>query len=96
LTSFQDAASIYLGFIASSVNIVTGEISQPIKLEVLINGGYISKEQAGNDVIFENGKSFILINEPKLYNVVNGKHGTYILQLRAESQGFSFNAFTFG
>ena len=88
-------AKIILDFTASEVNIVAGKVEKELKLEVLINERFISKEQAGADVEFENGKSFVLIKEPRLYNLVDGDYGNYKLTLRAE-KGFSFNAFTFG
>lgn len=88
-------AEIILDFTASEVNIVTGPIETQMKLEVLINNKPISEEQAGADIKFENGKSFVLINEPRLYNLVDGDYGNYKLTLASEKE-FNFNAFTFG
>jgi thiol-disulfide isomerase/thioredoxin len=89
------SGEIVLNFLASSVNIVTGPIPQTQKIQVLINDKPIKKEQAGSDVSFEGDKAFITINNPQLYNVVNGNHGKYKLTLVVE-EGFNFNAFTFG
>ncbi len=96
LEAKEDGASITLRFTASQANIVTEKPSQPIRLFVSINGKPVSKEQAGSDVVFENGKSYAFITEPRLYNVVDGEYGTYTLTLAAEKKGFAFNAFTFG
>lgn len=88
--------SIILEFTASSVNIVANTISKPVKLEVFVNEEHANKEQAGADVKIENGKSFVIVNEPRLYNVFNGQYGNYLLKLTADSSDFNFNAFTFG
>jgi len=90
-----EEAEIILGFTASSVNIVTGPVSSQQKLEVLINDRYVNEEQAGNDVVSENGKAFVDIKEPRLYNLIDGNYGDYKLTLKTE-KGFIFNAFTFG
>ena len=56
----------------------------------------ISKEQAGSDILFEGEKSFILINAPQLYNIIDGNYGEYELRLEIKSNAFTFNSFTFG
>ncbi|MEE9612715.1 MAG: hypothetical protein V3W19_15795, partial [Desulfatiglandales bacterium] len=86
--------SIVLDFTASNVNIVA-DIETPVILEVLIEGEYISREQAGDDVVFEDGKAFVLVDTARLYNVVRGEYGIFELKLTT-TKGFSFNAFTFG
>ncbi len=88
-------AEMILDFTSSEVNIVTGPINKQQRVYVLINEGFIQKEQAGSDIQFESEKSFVLVNEPRLYNLVKGDYGSYKLTLKAES-GFNFNAFTFG
>ena len=87
---------ILLNFMASSVNIVADNLENPIEVEVLIDGEYISKEQAGSDVLFEGEKSFIIVDKPLLYNLVDGTYGEYELRLKIKSNNFAFNAFTFG
>jgi len=87
---------IVLRFIGNSVNIVAENLENPVIMEVFIDGNYISKNQAGNDVQFDLNKSFINVDTPQLYNIVNGDYGRYELKLKATSSAFSFNAFTFG
>ena len=41
-------------------------------------------------------KSFINVDKPQLYNIVNGNYGRYELKLKITSSEFTFNAFTFG
>ena len=91
-----DNTSIMLVFTSSSANIVALGQATPLKLFVEIDGQPISRDQAGDDVVIENGKSYALITEPRLYNVVNGDYGHYLLTLTPERGGFAFSAFTFG
>lgn len=92
----QGISSIILDFTASSVNIVADSTSEQLEMEVLINNNPISKEQAGDDIEFKDGKSIINIDKPRLYNVFNGDYGDYKLTLKINSNNFFFNAFTFG
>ena len=95
LVKGQEDASVILSFTASSVNIVADLADIPLELEIFIDGAYITEEQAGDDVQFLGEKAFAVVDEPRLYNVVSGEYGSYLLELRT-SEGFSFNAFTFG
>ncbi len=91
----QGASSITLQFTASSANIVADSLNKPLEMEVMIDDNYLTAEQAGSDVEFKDGRSFILVDEPRLYNVFNGNYGDYKLTLKVK-ENFSFNAFTFG
>ncbi len=83
-------------FTAMSVNIVADTLKEPLELEVKIGEKYITKEQAGIDVQFKDEKAFIVVDQPRLYNVVDGVYGMYKLKLITKSNNFTFNAFTFG
>jgi thiol-disulfide isomerase/thioredoxin len=96
LAQDKDGASIVLAFTASQVNIVVGPRAEGTKMEVFINDKYVSKEQAGSDVQFKDNESFVLINGPRLYNIIDGSYGTYMLRLKVNSTTFNFAAFTFG
>lgn len=96
LEAIDDLTSIFLGFTAYAVNIVADSLlDMPLPVEVLINGKYISREQAGTDVQFEGEKAFIMVNEPRLYNAVSGDYGQYELELKTKKR-FTVSAFTFG
>ena len=88
--------SIILKFTGSSVNIVAKNLENPVKVEVLINGKYIVKEKAGSDIQFEEDKSFIFVDKPQLYNLINSNYGNYDLTLNILNKDFTFNAFTSG
>ena len=86
-------SEIILNFLAGSVNIV-GE-GKGLKLEIFIDDRALSREQAGDDIIFEDGKAFVVIGEARLYNLFKNGYGRYKLKINAENN-FRFNAFTFG
>src|SRR3989338_5534105 len=83
-------SSLFLKFTANDVNIVVNSLKET-EMEVLINGKAVSKEQAGTDV----EDSIVKVDEPRLYNLINGDYGNYLLELKVK-EGFVFNAFTFG
>lgn len=91
-----DEGQIALQFTASEVNIVAAPIfNSRVVVEVKIDEYYLNEENAGFDVQFDGVKSFIVVDEDKLYNLYKGDYGNYRLDLKV-SEGFSFNAFTFG
>lgn len=94
LELISEEGSIVLLFTAESVNIVANSIN-PQSIMVLIDEKLISKIQGGSDIIFFDDISFVTIDKPQLYNIVNGAYGEYKLELKVK-KGFSFNAFTFG
>jgi len=91
----KEEGSILLGFTAASVNIVADNLAEPVEMEVLLDGKYIEQSKAGNDVQFDGSRSFVLVDEPRLYNIVDNGLIESELQLRVTG-GFTFNAFTFG
>ena len=92
----QGKASIVLDFTAKSVNIVANNLGEPARMEVFIDGDYVSEDQKGEDVKIEDGKSFVVVNQPRLYKVIDGKYGNFLLKLSVPQENFTFNAFTFG
>lgn len=92
-----DVGIIALDFTAGEVNIVANsESDEELIMEVLIDGAYVSREQAGDDVQFdEEERSFVKIDQARLYNIIDGVYGDYRLDLKVQKD-FSFNAFTFG
>src|SRR3989344_3382449 len=91
----KSSGVLALDFTAASVNIVADALDKPVMMEVLLDGQYITEDQAGDDVEFDDGKAFVIIDEPRLYNVVDADVMNAELKLKV-SQGFTFNAFTFG
>ncbi len=88
-----------LRFAAKSVNVVlTPEMEEPFKVLVKLDGEYLNEFNKGEDVVIEDdGRSFIIVDKPRLYAVVEApEYGTYELQLSSNSSDFAVFAFTFG
>lgn len=83
-----NAKNVY--FVASS--------AVPNKVEVLLDGAPLTKDVAGSDIIFENGKSYLLIHDDRLYNIVSDKYGAgeHTLQFIIDLPGLKAFTFTFG
>jgi len=96
LKAEEGGVSIVLDFTATAVNIVSDSLVDTLELEVFIDGKYVSEERAGDDVQFDGDRAFVLVDEPRLYNVFRWEYGNYELRLTTNSEEFKFNAFTFG
>ena len=92
--------SLNLKFSARSVNaVLTSETGKAYKVRVTVNGSYLTPENKGADVIIgEGGESYIMVTEPRMYNVVEnpGWVWQHTLQMSSESADFGLFAFTFG
>ena len=98
-TDFEDY--IFLRFTAKSVNAVInpeGEGSGPFKVLVTVGGEPLTEMNKGEDVVIEeDGRSFILVEEPRMYSIVQMPvYGTYNLKLSSNSPRFAIFAYTFG
>jgi len=88
--------SVVLSFNAKTANIVAGTADETFELDVFIDDSYVSEEFAGSDVNFDGERAYVVVENPRLYNVFSGKRGRYVLKLVSKSSDFYFNAFTFG
>jgi thiol-disulfide isomerase/thioredoxin len=86
---------IALEFTASEVNIVADPLGPTTEMEILIDGQYVKPKNAGEDVRFDGDRTFVVIDQARLYNIYDGTYGQFRLDLKVEKD-FSFNAFTFG
>ena len=98
-TDFEDY--LFLRFSAKSVNAVLrpeGEGAGPLKVLVTLDGKPLTEENKGQDVVIEeDGRSFLYVDEPTLYAIVEApSYGTYDLKLSSNSPHFALFAFTFG
>ena len=84
-------------FRSKSVNGVFSSINQS-KLIVKLDGKFLKKNAAGLDVNFDDeGRSFIKINEPKMYSIlILPEYTEKILTLLPQEKEISVFAFTFG
>ena len=96
-TDYEDY--MLLRFSAKSVNIVlTPEKAEPFKVQVTLDGEYLNEFNKGEDVVIEeDGKSYLVVDKPRLYAVVEApEYSTYDLKLSSNSSDFALYAFTFG
>ncbi len=89
-----------LVYSARSVNaVLTSESGEPYQVRVTVNGEFLTEENKGNDIIIgDDGVSYLQVNEPKLYKIV--EHPTWEegqeLRLASMSNDFGLYSFTFG
>jgi thiol-disulfide isomerase/thioredoxin len=89
-------SNLYLRYAAKEVNLVVYPPRQPGKIELLQDGHPLPAEDAGADVRFEDGRSVITVDQPRMYILVNNREfGTHDLTLSTASDGVGLYAFTF-
>ena len=92
----------YLGikYSAKSVNgVLTSDSGEPYRVRALLDSQYLTEENRGRDVqIGEDGESYLLVDQPRLYEIVNSPEYTErrTLRLSSNSPDFGLFAFTFG
>ena len=90
---------IAIKFYGTTLNVVVNyEGNSPVRVEATLDGAPIPEEFVGADVQRDDdGTSFFLIDEPRLYRVVELPwYGGHELRLSSNSDEFSIFAFTFG
>ena len=88
-----------LRFSAKSVNaVITPEGDEPFQVVVTLDGEYLTDDNKGEDIVIDkDGKSILVIDQPRMYRVVEApQYGTYELKLSPSSSRFALFAFTFG
>ena len=95
---FEDYLAVV--YSARSVNaVLTHGTGEPYKVRLTVDGEYLSEDNKGTDVIIgDDGESYLWVDEPKMYNVI--ENPTYVsdvrLQMSSDSDEFGIFAFTFG
>ena len=91
---------IALAYSAKSVNaVLTSASGDAYRVRVTLDGEYLTAENRGADIqIGPDGESYLLVDEPRLYEIVNSPAYTTEKELRLSSNSadFSLFAFTFG
>ena len=89
-----------LNYAAKSVNaVLTSDSGEPYRVIMTVDGAMMTPENAGEDVQWdENGVSYILVDEPRMYALVDNPQylPESILTMRSDSDDFGLFAFTFG
>ncbi len=92
----SNESHVYLRYSAKEVNLVAHPPRQPGKLELLQDGHPLAAEDAGEDVAFEDGQSVMVVDQPRMYLVVNNREfDTHDLSISTRSDGIGLYAFTF-
>ena len=100
ISNIDEPSSLdYLSFKFRSKS-VNGVFSSNETADVIvkIDGNFLSKDEAGIDVKFdENGKSYITVDEPKMYSLlILPIYDERIIKLLPQKKNISIFAFTFG
>ena len=89
-----------LNYAAKSVNaVLTSDSGEPYEVVVTVDGAMLTEENAGADIQWdEKGYSYILVDEPRMYGIVDNPRylPQSILTMRSNSDDFGLFAFTFG
>ena len=89
-----------LKYAAKSVNaVLTSDSGEPYRVYLTVDGAMMTADNAGADVQWdENGASYVLVDEPRMYGLVDNPHylPQSILIMGSTSHDFGLFAFTFG
>ena len=97
-TGYEDSLSLV--YSARSVNaVLTSETGQPYKVLITLDAENLTEQNKGADVIIDsNGESYLWVDEPRLYAVIETPN--YVrrstLKMASNSGDFGLFAFTFG
>jgi hypothetical protein len=82
-------AGVNVGVVAESLN------GENLKVIVIQDEEFLNEYNCGDDVKFEDGESFIVVDRPRFYNVVkNPDFGEHILKLIVDSPNFAIYKFS--
>lgn len=71
--------------------------SKPVRVNLTQDGKALDKSDAGVDVRFDSGGSYIEVREPRMYYLIkNPSFGSHIVTLSPEKRGVNLHSFTFG
>jgi hypothetical protein len=79
--------------------VVSSESGQPYTARVTLNGDFLTDENKGSGVtIAANGESFLSVNEPRMYSIIEAPAYSKDnkLTMSSNSDDFEIFAFTFG
>jgi len=90
-------SSLLINYQAKEVNLVIHPQAEAgFKVFVEQDKKPIAKEDRGADITEEDGKTFLLVGEPRMYNIINNsKFGHFTLRLSSDNPSFGAYAFTF-
>ena len=90
---------ILLKFTAKTVHIVGSPMGKDnVEVDIYLDDNYVPKEKAGEDIRYDGERSYILLDDERLYNLLGqgNEYGTYTIKISTKSPDFFWSAFTFG
>ena len=87
-----------LSYKAKEVNaVIKPEGEKLFQVFVQQDNVYLTPENKGDDIQIDGeGRSYLLVNESKLYSVINNKeYGEHTMKLSSRSNGFALYSITF-
>ena len=97
-TGYEDVISLV--YSARSLNaVLSSESGQSYTVQITLNGEFLTEDNKGEDItIAANGESYLTVNEPRMYNVVEAPAYAFdnALTMSSNSDDFGIFAFTFG
>ena len=89
-----------LKYSAKSVNaVLTSNSGEPYQVRVTLDGEYLTEENRGADIqVGEDGETYLLVEQPRLYEIIDSPGYTQgqVLRMSSNSNNFGLFAFTFG
>ena len=84
---YRDNGQIYVKYTGSKVDMVAASRTmQPLRIDVQLDGQYLGRSMAGEDILFDaNGRSYVMVRAPGIYNVIDTEFDTHKLQLTTSS-----------
>jgi len=96
-TTSENGGVLVYQYQGKEVNIVADSSAEVMEVEVLLDGAPLPAEKMGADVVRRANKTYAVVKESKLYNIVaDDKSGEHVLELLPPSAGLRVFTFTFG
>ncbi|MBN1687753.1 MAG: hypothetical protein JW893_01490 [Candidatus Omnitrophica bacterium] len=99
LESLRPGNKLSVQYHARSVFVLMGSKSaQPLNVDVLLDGKYLTRENGGFDVSYFEGRSLFKIDRPRYYHVVDTRdsYGDHLLELVFDREGAKLFLVSFG
>ncbi len=92
----DEEAYILLIFNGKEVNLVLTS-PEEAEVEILLDGKPVSQEEAGKDIVFRDGRSFLSVNRDDMFRLIKSNvSGQHEIKLITRTKGLRIFAFTFG
>ncbi|MEM2759915.1 MAG: redoxin family protein [Nitrososphaerales archaeon] len=90
--------AVIMNYNAKRVNTIIGtDDGNPSRAEVRIDGNYLTKENAGHDVILKDGKSYVEVTWDFMHNLVKTEEPEeHEVEIMPKTNNFVFYTFVFG